>query len=77
MIDIPEECKTADEILNALFEKRTDMIEAGVFEPNKFTMRLSRQQMDAMREFKLPLFNCPDTSSDTESSFAGFIIEEK
>ena len=75
IIDLPEECKTADEILITLYEKRKDLIEADVFEPNRFTVCLSHQQMDALKDCKMNLFHAKSTPCDANPTIAGFIVE--
>lgn len=75
IIDLPEECKTAEEILTAMYEKRHDLIEADVYYPDRFTMRITNEQFDALKAFRVNIFHYQSSMDDAKPAIAGFIVE--
>lgn len=78
IIDLPEECKTADEIMGEIGRIRYDLHTADVFEHGRFTIRMSAEQFDEGRNIVFNSFHVDEEPNEPQlPRILGFNIEVK
>lgn len=77
IIDLPEECKTAEEIINETGRIRYDLLTAEVFEHGRFTIKMSQDQFHACRNVLLGIFYSVEDPEQSCPMILGFKVEIK